>query len=152
MSARAHPRRAREGYPREPRGRTPLGAPRASDSYFLINNFNDAPRQFRYKARTHMQIPVSVGRHRIVIYYVRRGSCTGPRAHAGVPADHFSYQRSLRAGRRCAPRPARPRFVDFTRVVVETRNLPRFCDLAKDRSLVIRESTPLGELPSSNPL
>lgn len=79
---------------------TPLGAPRAraSDSYFLINNFNDAPRQFRYKAGTYMQIPVSVGRLRIVIYYVRRSSRTGPRAHAGVPADHFSYQRSSAPG------------------------------------------------------
>lgn len=86
-----------------------------------------------------MQIPVSVGRHRIVIYYVRRGSCTGPRAHAGVPADHFSYQRSLHVGRRCAPRPACPRFVDFTRVVVEARSSPRFCDidLAKDQSAPI---------------
>jgi len=62
-----------------------------------------------------MQIPVSVGRLRIVIYYVRRGSRTGPRAHAGVPTDHFSYQRSLRA--RGTLRPACPRFVDFTRVV-----------------------------------
>ena len=71
---------------------------RASDSYFLINNFNDAPRQFRYKAGTYMQIPVSVGRLRIVIYYVRRSSRTRPRAHAGVPADHFSYQRSSAPG------------------------------------------------------
>lgn len=137
MRARAYPFVGRErDIPREPRGRTPLGAPRASDSYFLINNFNDAPRQFRYKARTYMQIPPYIRRQTPYCYLLCSPwlSYGAPCAHAGVPADHFSYQRSLpRRETLCPARPACPRFVDFTRVIGTCIcSLLRFCgtDLA----------------------
>lgn len=64
---------------------------------------------------------VSVGTELVLLFIMfvvqaYTGSRAHTPAHAGVSADHFSYQRSLRI-QRCSvclrPESLRPRFVDF---------------------------------------